>query len=356
MGKIGFGVIGCGVIAPTHMQAIEAVEDAELIACCDVIEERAVEKKEKFGAQAHYTDLEEMLKRDDIQAVSVCTPSGMHGDHAIAAAQAGKHILCEKPLEITLSKIDEMIATCKECDVKLAGVFQRRTYETSKKVREAVQSGLLGQMVLGDAYQKYYRSPEYYLSGEWRATWELDGGGALMNQGVHGIDLLLWIMGKVKTVTAHCEHLVRDIPCEDTAVALLRFENGAMGVLQGTTSVTPGYGCRIELHGGKGSIVLKESDIVEWKVEGEDESEVTAKEGVKPGEGTAADPTAGLTATGHTLHVADLCAAIREDREPFISGEEARPAVEVILSCYCSQVSGQTVELPLDPEWRPTHL
>ncbi len=353
MDKIGFGVVGCGVIGPWHGDAVMAAEGAELIACCDIIEERAQKYAEKYGLKHYYTDLKEMLARDDIQAICVCTPSGLHGEHAIMAAEAGKHVMSEKPLDVTLKRIDEMIAACEANNVKLGGIFQRRTYPTSQKVREAVQGGTLGRMVLGDAYQKYYRSPEYYKSGEWRATWELDGGGALMNQGVHGIDLLLWIMGEVDTVTAHCEHLARDIPVEDTAVALLRFKNGALGVLEGTTSVTPGYGCRIEVHGDKGTIVLSEATITEWKIEGEEEAQEAEEE--EAGEGTAADPTK-ISGGGHKLLVQDLVNAIREDREPMIPGREARRAVEVILSCYKSQVTGETVKLPLDPDWRPTSL
>jgi predicted dehydrogenase len=343
MDKIGFGIIGCGVISGTHRTAIEQVEAAELIACCDVIEERA----KAFAEEAelgdnYYRDLEDMLARDDIQVACVCTPSGMHSEHAIAAAQAGKHILCEKPLDVTLKKIDDMIAAAGDNNVKLAGVFQRRTYESTRRVREAVRTGKLGKLVLGDCYQKYFRSHEYYASGDWRATWELDGGGALMNQGVHGIDLIIHLMGPVKRLSGYCRRMVRNIPVEDTAVALLEFENGALGVLEGTTSVTPGEGCRVEISGDNGTIILSGDTITKWAIEGEEEEEAEAET-----EGTASDSTA-ITATGHVQHVGDLCDAIINDREPEIPGSEARRAIEVIKAIYkSSREGGATIELPL---------
>jgi UDP-N-acetyl-2-amino-2-deoxyglucuronate dehydrogenase len=343
MSKVGFGIIGCGVISGTHATAIAEVEAAELIACCDIIEDRAKALAEKFdiGDNCH-RDLEDMLARDDIQAVSVCTPSGMHSGHAVAAAQAGKHILCEKPLDVTLKKIDDMIAAAQDNKVKLAGVFQRRTYESTRKVREAVRNGKLGKLVLGDCYQKYFRSHEYYASGDWRATWELDGGGALMNQGVHGIDLLLHLMGPVRRVSAYCRRLVRNIPVEDTAVAMLEFVNGALGVLEGTTSVTPGEGGRVEISGDDGTIILSGDTISKWAIKGEEVETAEAET-----EGTASDAKA-VTATGHVRHVTDLCDAIINDREPEIPGREARKAVELIKAIYkSSREGGATVELPL---------
>jgi len=343
METIGFGIIGCGVISRTHAKAIREVEAAELVACCDVIEDRARAWAEEFELGDNYhRDLEDMLARDDIQAVCVCTPSGMHSEHAIKAAQAGKHILCEKPLDVTLKKIDDMIAAAQANQVKLAGVFQRRTYDSTRRVREVVRTGKLGKLVLGDCYQKYFRSHEYYASGDWRATWELDGGGALMNQGVHGIDLIMHLMGPVRRVSAYARRLVRNIAVEDTAVAVVEYENGALGVIEGTTSVTPGSGCEVEISGDNGTIGLSGDTITTWKIPGAEEETAEAET-----EGTASDPTA-LAATGHVAHVQDLCQAIIEDREPAIPGREARRAVELIKAIYkSSREGGATVELPL---------
>jgi UDP-N-acetyl-2-amino-2-deoxyglucuronate dehydrogenase len=342
---IGFGIIGCGVIAPTHREAIKSAPGAKLVACCDIVLDKAKKFADDSGAGVKaYRNIEDMLNQDNVEAVCVCVPSGLHGDVAIMAMEAGKHVLCEKPMDITLAKIDAMIETSRACNRKLSGVFQRRTYPQSKKVREAVRSGKLGKLVLGDCYQKYFRSHQYYASGDWRATWDLDGGGALMNQGVHGIDLLLYLMGDVKRLSAYCRRLVRNIEVEDTAVAIVEFVNGAVGVIEGTTSVTPGYGCDIEISGDNGTIKLKGDKIAVWDVKGEEGAEVQGE----GGKGTAADPTAGLTATGHTQHVADLVQAIREDREVEIPGSEARRAVEVIKAIYkSSREGGATVEFPL---------
>jgi predicted dehydrogenase len=341
---IGFGIIGCGVIAPFHADSIVAAREADIVACCDIVEEKAKAFAGKYHVKHAYRSVEDMLRQDDVQAVCVCTPSGLHAEHGIAAAQAGKHIMCEKPLDVTLQKIDALIAAADESKVKLAGVFQRRTYPTSQLVREAVRGGKLGKLVLGDCYQKLFRSHEYYASGAWRATWELDGGGALMNQGVHGIDLLLWIMGRVSQVTAYTRHLVRNIPVEDTAVAILEYETGALGVIQGTTSVTPGEPTRWEFHGDDGTIILTEASITKWHCGAETEPPETTK--VDAGGGGVSDPTA-IGAGGHMLLIQDLVNAIREDREPMIPGREARRAVELILAIYQSQREGRPVPLPL---------
>jgi UDP-N-acetyl-2-amino-2-deoxyglucuronate dehydrogenase len=342
---VGFGIIGCGVIGPTHRSAIAEAKGAKLVACCDILEDRAraFAKEAGPGVRA-YRDIDDLLKQEDVQAVCVCTPSGLHGDHAIMAMDAGKHVLCEKPMDITLAKIDAMIEASRRNDVKLAGVFQRRTMPSSHKVRAALRGGKLGKLVLGDCYQKYFRSHEYYASGAWRATWALDGGGALMNQGVHGIDLLLYLMGDVKRLSAYARRLVRNIEVEDTAVAILEFVNGAVGVIEGTTSVTPGYNCDMEFSGDLGTIKLKGDEIAVWDIPGEEGLEVEGQ----GSRGTASDPLAGLTAAGHTRHVEDLVQAILTDREPEIPGSEARRAVEVIKAIYrSSREGGNTVELPL---------
>ena len=345
---VGWGIIGCGVIGPYHASSIKDTSAAQLVACCDVIPERARKLAQGYGPGIKaYATIDELLADPAVQAVSICTPSGMHAEHVVAAAEAGKHILCEKPLDITLCAIDTAIAAAKANNVKLAGVFQRRTYPSSKRVREAVRSGKLGKLVLGDAYQKYFRSHDYYASGAWRATWELDGGGCLMNQGVHGIDLLLYLMGPIKRLSAYARRLVRNIAVEDTAVAIVEFENGAVGVIEGTTSVTPGYDCKIEISGDNGTIVLHGDNIEHWDIPGEEGQ----AEGSAEGKGTAADPTAGLSNTGHVHHVEDLCAAIKEDREPEIPGSEARRAVEVIKAIYLSsREGGCSIELPLGYE------
>ena len=343
--KIGWGIIGCGIIGPFHADAVQANEQAELVEVCDIVEEKAKKMAEDYNC-SYVTSIEELLANDDIQAVSICTPSGMHSEHAIAAAQAGKHILCEKPLDITLEKIDAMIEAAEVNDVKLAGVFQSRTYPALKKVRQAVRDGKIGKLVLGECHQKWFRAHEYYASGDWRATWELDGGGALMNQCIHSIDLLTWIMGDVARLSAYCRRLVRNIEVEDTSVANLEFTNGALGSFVGTTSVTPAENRLLEIHGDTGTIKVESERITKWAVPGEEE----AIEDEEVQEGTATDPAA-VAAAGHIVHVQDLCEAIINDREPAVPGREARKAVEIIKAIYLSsRLGGSTVELPLSYE------
>jgi predicted dehydrogenase len=275
--------------------------------------------------------------------ISVCTPSGHHHEVAIAAAKAGKHVLSEKPIDVTIEHMDAMIAACRVADVKLACIFQRRTSPLWQLVKAAVDEQRFGKLVLGSAYLKYFRSQEYYDSAGWRGTWALDGGGALMNQGVHLIDLFRWIMGPIDTMFAFADHLARRIEVEDTAIASIRFKNGAFGTLEGTTSVTPGLRHRLELHGENGSIRVDGENIVSWDVPGEDKDEITKQLSDNIGD-AASDPTA-ISGDGHQIQIADLLAAVNEGREPMVNGEEARKAVEVILGVYRSAQTGMPVKL-----------
>ncbi len=344
--KLKWGIIGCGVIAPWHADSVVNSEYAELTAVCDV----DVAKGEAFAGQygvAFYADYKEMLAQGGVDAVSICTPSGLHSEMTIAAAEAGVHVLCEKPMAITVPQINAMIEAADKAGIKLEIIFQRRTYEITRRVREAVQSGLLGQMTLGDAYLKYYRSPAYYKSASWRATWELDGGGALMNQGVHGIDVLAWVMGDVESVYAKAEAKVRDIEVEDTCVALVTFKNGAFGVIEGTTSSNPGERTAFHFHGDKGTIILDDNGIQKWAVAADqsvraenDLERCVTREALN----ASSDPKA-IGRAGHQAQVDDLCQAIINDREPMITGASARKSVELILAIYESARRGQEIKV-----------
>lgn len=341
--KFGYGIIGCGVIAPWHAKAVANIPGVELVAVCDIVPEKAEKLREEFGASYACADYHDLLARDDVDIVSICTPSGMHADMGIAAARAGKHIMTEKPIDIRLDRIDKLIRACKERKVKLACIFQRRASSLWQRVKRTVDEGKLGRMVLASAYLKYYRSQEYYDSADWRGTWELDGGGALMNQGVHMVDILRWVMGPVDTVFGFAAPLARKIEVEDTAVASIRFKSGAFGTLEGTTSVTPGLNHRMEFHGEKGSILVDGETAVRWDVPGEDKEEVAEELEDRVGS-AASDPTA-ISTYGHQVQIADLITAVREDREPMVNGEEARHAVELIVSVYESARTGRPVKL-----------
>src|SRR5690606_25103593 len=258
------------IIAKVHAEAIRRHPEAELAAVYDRTLAKARRLAEEYGADA-YDDYREMLKRPDIDIVCVCTPSGKHAEGTIAAAEAGKHVLCEKPLEIDPKRMSEMIEACRRHGVKLGCVFQRRLMPAAEITRRALAEGRLGRLVMANAYLKYYRSQEYYDSGGWRGTWELDGGGCLMNQGVHGIDLLVHLAGDVESVFAYAGTLARGIEVEDTAVIALKFKNGAYGVIQGATSVYPGQETRFELHGDKGTIEFGDTGFKQWTFTGIEE-------------------------------------------------------------------------------------
>lgn len=345
---VGFGIIGCGVIAPIHAEAIANVADAKLLAVADVREENACKLAEPYGATT-YSDYHEMLKRDDIHAVSLCVPSGIRAEIGEACAAAGKHILSEKPLEVNTERIDRLINAADNAGVRLGCIFQNRFAAGPRSVHEALTTGRFGKLVMGDAYIKWHRSQEYYNSGAWRGTRKLDGGGVLMNQGVHQIDLLLWFMGPVKRVTARTALVGHQgLEVEDLACALLEFDSGAMGVIEGTTATWPGHPARVEVHGVDGSAVIEDGKLKTWDFRTELPEDKAIREAMQQdselGSG-AGDPISSLKSEGHRLQIEDFVAAIRENREPGVAGREGRRAVELIEAIYRSADTGQPVEL-----------
>jgi UDP-N-acetyl-2-amino-2-deoxyglucuronate dehydrogenase len=337
-GKFGFGVIGCGVIAPTHVEAIKACPEAELVAVCDIDEPKGRAFAAEHGAASFYQDFREMVRDPAVDVVCICTPSGLHADGAMAAARAGKHVFCEKPLDIRRDRMSRMIDAVEKAGVKMGCVFQSRTSPESIRIRKAVRAGVLGKMTLADAFLKDYRSRAYYASAGWRGTWALDGGGALMNQGVHGVDLLLWLVDdEVERVFARADHKVREIEVEDTCVACLQFRNGAYGTIIGTTSCNPGEVRRIELHGDVGTIISTGGGITRWAIAAESDARAKdvdlAKQVVD--DGSTGDNKV-VPPQGHVFLVADLVQAIKDNRDPYITGRSARKAVDLILAIYQS--------------------
>lgn len=340
---LNFGIVGCGVISGTHADAIAALpDDARLVACCDTKAERAERLAARGGDIATYSSLEAMLAHPDLDCICVCTPSGMHADAVVAAAQRGIHAVVEKPMDITPEKLDAIIRAKDEHGVKVACIFQRRAWDVVNRVRDAVQSGRLGRMFLGEARMKWYRSQEYYDSGDWRGTWALDGGGALMNQGIHGLDMLHYVMGPIASLKAHAATLTHDIEVEDTLTASIRYASGALGTLVVTTSCNPGYTMRHEFNGDKGSIIIEEDQLTEWNVPGE--AAEPAEEGLAPA-GGAADNPANISADGHTRLIRDAVQAIRENREPLVPPEEGRRSVDLILAMYESAKTGREITM-----------
>ena len=344
MNKVHFGIIGCGNIGPYHAEGIRNSPGAELVAVSDSSEPKAKELGEKNKVD-WYKDYKEMLKRKDIDAISIGIPSGLHMQVAIDALEAGKHVISEKPLEVTLEKIDKMIAASKISGKHLAGILQSRFYENAKRIKADVDSGRFGKLILGDMYNKWFRSVDYYKSAGWRATWELDGGGALMNQAVHGVDLLLYYMGEVASVNAYCETLARNIQVEDTAVAILKFKNGALGVLEAATSIYPGSSRKIEIRGTKGTAVLSDNNtLTAYEFEGgKDEAEEFNK---TKDSGGVSNPTA-ISAQGHILQFTAFTNALLKGEVPPITASEARKSVELIIAVYRSAKEKREIKLPL---------
>ncbi|MFO7611778.1 MAG: Gfo/Idh/MocA family oxidoreductase [Clostridia bacterium] len=335
---MGFGIIGCGAISEMHAGAVNVIENAVLVGCTDVNPSSMKAFSDKYGIRS-YASAEAMLCDESIDAVCVCTPSGLHRKYCIEAARAGKHIVVEKPMALTVGDCDEIINACRENDVKLEVICQLRFKETFRYVKKLVADGALGRIVSADIYMKYYRSPEYYSSSNWKGTWKMDGGGALMNQGIHGVDMLLFIMGRVRSVFGFARTLARDIEVEDTAAAVVEFENGALGVIQGTTSVMPGYPRRLEINGDKGSIALVDGDIALWDVEGVEKPVFTVARS-----GSHNDPMA-FDIEGHVLQITDLIESVAEDRPSFVNEFEGRRPVELITAIYESSKTGEKVDL-----------
>ncbi len=346
---LGFGIVGCGMIAGFHARAIREVRGAKLAACYDAVPAAADRLAAQSGARA-YHDLDAMLADPAVQVVTVATPSGAHMEPAVKAAQAGKHVIVEKPLEITLDRCDRIIDACRRAGVVLSTIFPSRFHDSSRRLKRAVDQGRFGRLVLGDAYVKWFRPQSYYDSGAWRGTWELDGGGALMNQAIHSVDLLAWLMGPVVEIRGQFGLLAHQrIDVEDVALATLRFANGALGVIEASTAVFPGYLKRIELHGSQGSAAMEEEDLVKWDfaVARPKDAAIRAKmDGRVSGGGGAADPKA-IGHHGHARQFQDVVQAIRRGVSPSIDGHEGRRAVEIILGIYKAAESGRSVTLPL---------
>jgi len=343
--ELGVGIVGCGMIAKFHARAVSDTPGLRLVAATS----RTRSSAEKFAADFPcrvYDTVEQLCADPGVDLVSICTASGAHLEPGLIAAKAGKHVIVEKPLEVTVARCDQLIEACQRAGVVLSTIFPSRFHTASRQVKAAVDAGRFGRLTLGDAYVKWFRTQQYYDSGAWRGTWELDGGGALMNQAIHSVDLLLWIMGGVQQVTAYTATLAHEnIEVEDVATATLQFKNGALGVIQASTAVYPGMLKRIEIHGSRGSAIIEEEDLKLWSFADslpDDASVLEALTGKTKTGGGAADPAA-IGHHGHAAQFADVFDAIRTGKDPQIDGREGRKSVELIAAIYQSARSGQAV-------------
>ena len=340
---LGIGRIGAGASGAMHAAALREVREARLVAVADVDATRVQAFAETWGVPRTYGSIEGLLSDPEIDVVHICTPPFLHEPQALAAMASGKHVLVEKPIARTVAEAKRIVSAAREARIVLGGVFQHRHMPLPRQVKEVLESGRLGRLYLCDAYVKWWREDAYYKSVRWRGTRDFEGGGAMINQGIHTIDLLLWVAGPVVEVSGEVATLAHPIEMEDVAVATLRFASGALGVLEATTTAWPGFAERIELHGSGGSVILDEGEgTIEWRLRGE-EPRRTAEVG-QQGTG-AADPTK-ISLAGHQAEFRDFYAAIRDGRKPAITGEEAIRALAVIEAIRLSSELGKRVAVP----------
>lgn len=328
--ELHIAIIGAGTIARYHAQAIALTPGARLMAVCrsDGGDAAAVERE--FGVPCA-AGVEALLSMDDVDAVCVCSPSGLHAGHAIAAANAGKHVLVEKPMALTTADADAMIEACRAAGVRLGVVLQRRADPAFQAVHAAVAAGELGRPVLGTISVPYVREEAYYNSAAWRGTWAMDGGGALINQGIHLVDLLLWYLGNAVEVQARAATLAHDIEVEDTLAALLRFDGGALGSIVATTAAAPGYPHRVEIYGDRGGVQIEGERVVRWALPGRTSGSAAGLEAA----GAGSSPT-GIAVDNHARIVADFVAAVRDGREPMVTGADGRRSLDLVRRIYAA--------------------
>lgn len=333
MKKLNFGIIGCGRIAHKHAEAIKKNEKANLLCVCDILEERAAEYKDKYGAEAHFTDYRKMLEYSGLDVVNICTPSGMHAEMGIAVAQAGKHVIVEKPMALSLKDADDLIEACDENGVKLAVCFQNRFNPPVQKLRRALEEGRFGKLTHASAIVRWFRPQDYYDQAPWRGTRAMDGG-CLMNQSIHNIDLLQWMMGPVESVFGYTATNLRKIECEDVGVAVLKFKNGALGVIEASTTIYPeNLEETLNIFGEKGTVVL--GGIAVNKIETWKFADSTDENGAIDQHQQDVPNVYGF---GHEALVEDFINAVINNSEPYITGREGRNALEIVLSIYnCKQ-------------------
>jgi UDP-N-acetyl-2-amino-2-deoxyglucuronate dehydrogenase len=330
--ETGFAILGAGMIAEYHAQSIAANREngARLVAMGHYDPQRFTEIERRFGVPCQTEH--ELLSNPQVDVICVCTPSGQHAQQTIAAAQAGKHVLVEKPMATRLEDADAMIAACDQNQVTLGVVFPSRTKPVFQRIHAAIQSGELGELTLGLVNLPYYRSQAYYDQAAWRGTWDLDGGGVLMNQGIHQVDLLAWYMGDPVSVHAYALTLQRQIEVEDTLCASLRFASGALAAINATVAAAPGFPPRMEIYGTRGGVQIEGDTVMRWWTQ-DAPSEQDSIPAQPSAAGAGADPR-GISTAGHIALITDFIHALQENRPPLVDGNEGRRSLALVISIY----------------------
>lgn len=328
MKKIRFGILGAGTIGDVHARAIAELDGAELCAICDVKAARAEEYATKYGVKA-YCEYEKMLADDEIDAISICTPSGMHAEQAIKALSFGKHVLLEKPMALTASDAKAVCEAAEASGKVLSVIFQMRYTDDIQYAKKILQEGKLGTLTFCDLYMKYWRDRSYFEVSPWRGTFAMDGGGALMNQGIHGVDIMHYLCGAPTLLRAKVKTRVHSIETEDTAIAAVEYPSGALGVIEASTSSNPGFDRRIEINGSRGYLIIVDAHIEKLFIDGE----MIIEKKITSGAATASDPTK-MSHDRHLLQIKNFVGAINGEEALISTAQDGYAAVKFIEEIY----------------------
>jgi predicted dehydrogenase len=340
---IHVGILGGGNISETHARAAAETEGVRLVAVCGRNRQRVEGLCEAYGGQA-YEDEAAFFDHRPLDAVLVGSPSGLHAAQGIEAARRGLHVLVEKPLDVTTERADALIEACERAGVRLGVFFQDRAAPDLRRLKGLIDEGRLGRPLLVSGSVRWHRPPEYYGGSRWRGTWELDGGGALMNQGVHTVDLLLWLLGDVASVYARAATALHSIEVEDTVAAALEFASGALGMLEAATSAYPGYPRRVVLTGTEGTVIVEGDRVVAADLRTPLEEPFAAAAGSGESNAAAASPVVSDVG-GHRAILEDFVRAIRSGAAPLCDGREGRRSVELVRAVYESARTGRAITL-----------
>lgn len=333
--KVKFGIIGSGMIAHIHAAALQISERSKLVAIYGTNPEKTAAFAKKYNCRG-YSDLNAFLSAPGLEAVTVATPSGAHLEAVCAAAGAGKHVLCEKPLEISVERVDKMIKCCEENNVILSSVFQTRFYRAVQLIKKAYDAGRFGKIVLSSMQMRWFRDENYYAGSSWHGTWKLDGGGVLMNQGIHSLDVLLYLNGEPAEVFAYAGTLSHDIEVEDNLCAAVKFRNGSMGTIEVSSSCRPGFPRRMEISGTNGSVSIEEDTITRWEfVDAFPEDELIRQEFCKAADVQGGSSPENIAIDGHKIQIDALAEAIRANAGSVpLDGGQGRCAVAFACGIY----------------------
>ena len=347
--RVGFGLLGAGLVAPFHAKSLQNSSKAGLIAVADLDRDRAGNLSRDFDCTCLHS-LDELLAYPEIEVVNVLTPNHLHLDAVKAAAQAGKHVLVEKPPAMSLHEIDEMIGACRAAGVKIGVVLQCRVRKAIQAIKRAVSSGRFGKILHADAYMKWYRTEEYYFSDAWRSS-RSSGAGVTVQHAFHYIDLLQYLVGPARTVRARMNNLAHpSVDLEDTLLAVIDFESGAQGIVQASTALWPGTDIRIEVNGENGTAIMVGERVDTWKFRDEKPEDEGIRRYGSETVRTAATGPADFAFFDHQVVIEDMADAIRENRDPIIPAISTRPTLELVLAMYKSAALDSAISLPLENE------